>query len=248
LPRLAATALLVVSFGLPALAGGTDLPAPLVPFKAEYRVTNGTIRAGHTRISLQPDAQGWRYESVTEAEGLFSLFVDGPATERTILEPHDGALRPLEYDHLEADGDRTVVRFDWEAGRAHIRTPDGERNLPLAPDTRDPFSAILAIMQAAAAGRDHVAFPGINDKGKPDPLRFERMGTERIKVPFGTFDAVRVRRIRDDKRSTVTWLAPRIGWIPVQIEQRKKGDLVARLELIALDGERAEPTSQPSAR
>jgi len=124
-----------------------------------------------------------------------------------------------------------------------VTTPDGQRQVPLAPTTHDPFSAILAIMQGFSTGRDQVEFPGINEKGEPDPLRFERTGRVRIQVPLGTFDTLRVRRVRDDKRTTVTWLAPKLGWIPVQIEQRKKGKLVARMQLTAFNGRHAPAQS-----
>lgn len=245
-PARSAAALLLLA-ALPALAGGNRLPAPLAPFEAEYRVGNGSMRVGRTLLRLEPHARGWRYESVTEAEGLLALFVDGPVVERTLLEAHGDGLRPLQYRHREPDGD-TRVRFDWAAGEARADTPDGARTIPLEPGTRDQFSAMLAVMQALAAGDTEVRFPGIDDEGEREPLVFVAEGRETIEVPLGRYDTVRVRRIRDGKRSTVTWLAPELGWLPVRVEQRKRGDLVARLELTALNGEEAEPERPPGRR
>jgi hypothetical protein len=251
LPRhlrsVAAALLLALVAAAPARAGGTELPAPLAPFTAEYRLGNGSFRVGTSTLRLEPHARGWRYESVTEAEGLLALFVDGPVVERTLLGPHAGRLRPLEYHHLEPDGD-TRVLFDWAAGEARAHTPDGVRTIALAPDTHDQFSVMLAVMQALAAGRDEVRLPGIDDEGEREPLSFAAEARETITVPLGRYDTVRVRRIRDGKRSTVTWLAPELGWLPVRVEQRKRGDLVARLELSALNGEEAPPERRPGRR
>lgn len=232
---------------LPARAGGTDLPAPLAPFEAEYRVGKAGIRVGRSTLRLDAHARGWRYESVTEAQGLLALFVDGPAVERTLLERHGDHLRPLEYHHREPDGD-TRVRFDWAAGEARADTPGGTRTIALEPHTHDQFSAMLTVMQALAAGRTEVRFPGIDDEGEHEPLAFAVEGRATIAVPLGRYDTVRVRRIREGKRSTVTWLAPELGWLPVRIEQRRRGDLVARLELVALNGEEAEPERSPGQR
>lgn len=246
--RSAAAALLVTLLAAPpAGAGAPDLPAPLVPFEAEYRVGNGMIRVGSSTLRLEPHARGWRYESVTEAQGVFALFVDGPAIERTLLERHEDRLRPLQYHHREPDGD-SRVRFDWAAGEARADTPDGAHTIALEPDTRDQFSAMLAVMQALAEGQTEVRFPGIDDNGEHEPLAFAVEAREAITVPLGRYDTVRVRRIREGKRSTVIWLAPGLDWLPVRIEQHRRRDLVARLELIALNGEEAAPRPSPGER
>lgn len=240
-PARSAAALLLLA-ALPVWAGGDGLPAPLAPFEAEYRVGRSGMEVGRARVRLEPHARGWRYESVTEAQGLLALFVDGPVVERTLLEAHGDGLRPLEYHHREPDSDARV-RFDWGAGEARVDSPDGARTIPLEPGTRDQFSAMLAVMQALAAGDTEVRFPGIDDEGEREPLAFVAEGRETIEVPLGRYEVVRVRRIREGKRTTVTWLAPELDWLPVRVEQRRRGDLVARLELDALNGEEAERES-----
>lgn len=243
-PRRPLAALLLAALlSAPAAsAGGDALPAPLRTFEAEYRVMRSGLRLGTTAVRLAAREQGWRYRSVTEAEGLFALFVDGDAVETTAFTVHDGGLRPQRYHHEEPDAEDNVrVDFDWAAGEARVQRADGEHTLGLEPRTHDPFTVILSVMQAVAGGARAVTFPAIDDDGEPTELRFEVSGREAVEVPLGRYETVRVRRVRDDKRSTVTWLAPELGWLPVQVEQRRKGDLVARMELEALDGRRAEP-------
>ncbi|MEF8834488.1 MAG: DUF3108 domain-containing protein [Halofilum sp. (in: g-proteobacteria)] len=225
----------------PAPAGGNALPEPLSTFRAEYRVTNGSIQLGTTMISLQPDASGWHYRSVTEATGLASLFVSGQAIESTRLEPHDGRLRPLAYDHTEPDDEDNVrVAFDWEARMATVRDAEGTRTLDLDAGTMDGFAATLAMIQAVARGERDIRIATIDDDGDHETLVFRQAGRESVSVPFGTFDTVRVERERKGKsRETITWLAPELDWVAVRIEQRKDGDLNGRLELTDLTGEAA---------
>jgi len=46
------------------------------------------------------------------------------------------------------------------------------------------------------------------------------VGRERLKIPAGEFDTVKVERIKDgpeDRRSTEIWLAPAHGYIPIRM-------------------------------
>ena len=234
---------------LPLAAGGGTLPQPLRTFEADYRVVKSGIRLGTARIRLEAHAEGWSYRSVTEAEGLFSLFVGGKVTDRAVFTVHEGMLRPLRYRHDEPDDEDDVrMVFDWATGSATIERPAGTREQPLEPGTHDPFTVILSVIRAVAAGEESVHYPGIDDEGERVPLRFEVSGRETVEVPLGRFEAHRVRRIRDDKRSTTTWLAPGLGWLPVMIEQRRKGELVARMELERLDGRSPAEDGEPVGR
>ena len=221
-----------------AFAGGNALPEPLSTFSATYRLTNGSIRLGTTNISLQPHAAGWRYRSVTEADGLVGLFVSGQAVDSTLLERHGDRLRPTAYRHTEPDDEDNVrVDFDWTAGRARIRDNAGQRTLDLADDTVDGFSATLTLIRALAQGRERIRIPTIDDQGERETLMFRAAGRERIEVPYGTYDAVRVDRVREDKdRATITWLAPALDWVALRIDQREDGELAGRLELLELRG------------
>lgn len=222
----------------PASAGGNALPEPLSTFEAEYRVTNGSIKLGTTVISLQPDKAGWHYRSVTEATGLASLFVSGQAIESTRLEPSDGGLRPTVYNHTAPDDEDSVrVDFDWDARMASVRGATGTRTLDLGADTVDGFSATLTMIQRVARGDSNIRIDTIDDEGEHETLEFRRADTEPISVPFGTFAAIRVERVRKGgTRETISWLAPALDWVAVRVDQRKDGELIGRLELTGLKG------------
>lgn len=224
---------------LPAAAwsGGGELPPPLRPFEAAYRVVKGPLRLGTTSVTLQAHAGGWRYRSVTEAEGIFALFVDGKARELATLVLHEGTLRPLRYVHDEPDdADDVRMDFDWDAATVRIERRDGNDTRALEPGTHDQFTVALSMIEAVAGGAESSSIPGVDDDGERLEFRFEVTGREAVEVPLGRYEAVRVRRVRDDDRATVTWLAPALDWLPVAVEQRHEGDLVARMELETLDG------------
>lgn len=244
LQRLAASALgLALVIAAPPVQAGGDpgLPQPLAPFEATYRITDGSSRLGRAEFGLERVDEGWRYYSRVKPEGLYALLL-GEARDTAVLEAHGDTLRPLRFTHDE-DGDDEDIRieFDWAAGQARVIDQDGERTVALAPGMHDQFSAMLAVMQAFAAGRDRLQLPSIDDEGEAEPLTFERTASTSMETPLETFDTVHVRRVRSNsKRETESWLAPAAGWIPVRIDQRRKGELVARMELIGLNGRTAE--------
>lgn len=251
MPRIVrdAFAALLTLLAATAVAGGGELPAPLTPFQAEYRLTDGSSRVGRAEIGLEPVREGWRYYSRVKPEGLYALLV-GDVSDTAWLEVHGGGLRPLRFRHHGSEKDERIeVEFDWAAGEARVDGPEADTALPLEPGTHDQFSAMLAVILAFADGRDRLELPSIDDDGKAEPLVFEQAGRESIEVPLGTWKTVHVRRIRENsKRETETWLAPELGWVPVRIDQRKKGELVARLELIGLNGEKADLTTEAPPR
>ena len=230
-----------------AAAGGSGLPAPLMPFDAEYQVGNGTIQVGRARFELRPVDEGWLYRSRVEAEGVFSLLLGGTIDDRTWLQAHADGLRPLRFVHDEPDDeDDIAIEFDWAAGEAEVDYAGRRFSVGLQTGTHDQFSAIL---QALAAGEDRLQLPSIDDEGEREPLVFERAGRETIRVPLGEYETVRVRRIRENsKRETVTWFAPSLDWVVVRVDQLRKGELVGRLELVALNGERAAPQRSAGGR
>ncbi len=236
--RRAMLALALWSLAAPTWADARGLPEPLAPFEARYEVSNGTMTVGTATFSLARDSGMWRYRTDLEARGLFSMFVDEPMRETTWLRPHEGGLRPLIYRHREGDELRRVV-FDWTAGRARVHEDGETRAIELEPGSQDQLSAILSVMIALAGGQRSVAFPGITDDGDAEALRFEARGEEAVDVTSGSYETVRVERRHDDDRVTITWLAPALRWLPVRVEQREAGDLIARLELAQLD--RSDP-------
>lgn len=242
LERATAAAAALALVAALAVAGDAGLPAPLEPFTADYRLTNGSVRVGGAEIALEPNSGGWRYRSRTEAEGIFKLFMSEAMTETTLLERDDGDLRPLRYRHDDPDDDDDVtVAFHWDRGEATVTAADGRRTLGIEAGTRDSFSAVLALMQALAKGHERITIPAIDDDGEAETLRFRVEATETIEVPLGTYQAIRVRREREDSsRQTLTWAAPALGYVPVRIEQHEDDELSARLELIGLNGKTAQ--------
>lgn len=61
-----------------------------------------------------------------------------------------------------------------------------------------------------------------------EATRFKKSGTSKITVPAGTYEAVRIDRVHDDKgRATSIWVAPSLNYIPIKVSQTNDGKTIS---------------------
>lgn len=235
--------LVLLAIASEAAANGSALPAPLAPYEAEYRVSKGPMTLGRSTTTLKSVTGGWEYRTVAQATGVAKMFVSGDAVERTLLSSNGHSLRTLRYQRRMPDDDgRARVDFDWDHYQARIdHSEDGALIVPLSDSTHDPHAAILTVMIALANGNEVPSFSVVEDDGDVSYLDFRVDRDKQIQVPFGSFETVRVTRIRHDKdRKLIAWFAPELDWLPVRIEQIDDGSTVASMDLQVLDGDEGE--------
>jgi hypothetical protein len=122
-------------------------------------------------------------------------------------------------------------------GEARVEEGGDAFHYAIVPGLVDRHTVTLAI--ATDLKRNAQTFDyKVAVKDHVEDMRYERVGTETLAVPAGSFDAVLMRRIgepgADRKRVARSWFAEKLGWMPVQIEQtEKKGDTIT-LQLASL--------------
>lgn len=69
-------------------------------------------------------------------------------------------------------------------------------------------------------------------RGSETNYTFERVGTETVKTPIGRFEAIKLRRVRENStRNTLIWIAPSLNYSVVKMTQFKDGQEQADLQL-----------------
>lgn len=222
---------------LPPLEAGS-----LQPFYAVYGVGNDLLTAGSASLSLKQEGDVWTYQLRTRPEGVFKLTGKGRIRETTTfrVDP-DMALgiAPITYQYRQDEERRRRVdaSFDVEAGELSWEYRGERGSDSLETGLIDRFSATLVIKSALETGFDEVEI-AVFDNGRIKPTRFTVDGRETVETDIGRFDTIRVlsRRTDSASRETITWFAPALDYLPVLIEQRKRGDLVARMRLERYEG------------
>ena len=203
------------------------------PFTAVYLLTSGPLTLGKmTRtLSLTPEGR-YIYDSYSKPIGYAKWFVSTTLKERSEWILHNGQLRPLSY-HYDRSGDKKKlarhvhITFDWEVMRATNTINNDPWHMAISDNTLDKLLYHLAVVYDLQRGRTELSYT-VADGGKLKTQRFEIIGEERIETPLGTFNTLKLKT--SGKRDTFIWCAPKLDYLPVQLEQsEKRGTLTMQM-------------------
>jgi hypothetical protein len=175
--------------------------APPQRVEIHYEVThNGTAVADVTE-RLEHDRRQYRLEESWKGRGILALRGEAKRTSRGAV-ASDG-LRPVEFEDRRSGREPKRVTFDAADGAATLQRQD-----------RLTLLWTLAFVPPKA----EVTIRVTDDKGVSTHV-YQPAGRERVRVPAGEFDAIKLVRKYDQpgKRSTELWLATDKSYLPVKI-------------------------------
>ena len=175
--------------------------APPQRVEIQYEVThNGTPVADVTQ-RLEHDRRQYRVEESWKGRGILALRGEAKRTSRGAV-ASDG-LRPVEFEDRRSGREPKRVAFDPADGVATLQRQD-----------RLTLMWTLAFVPPKA----EVTIRVTDDKGVSTHV-YQPAGRERVRVPAGEFDALKLVRKYDQpgKRSTALWLATDKSYLPVKI-------------------------------
>lgn len=216
-------------------------PGEVEPFEVVYEVGNHLISAGTAELSLTRDGDLWTYSLNTKPRGILKLAGKGKIDEVSTfkLVEIDGKvqIQPQTYAYRQDEERRRQVdaTFDWNSNEiTHIYR--GEEKVEQFDEPLiDRLSATLLMMNSLRRDFDATELQ-VFDTGRVKAVSFLNAGTETLDTPIGQIETIRVinQNARGGSRQTTTWFAPSLDYVPVKIEHRKRGELVARLSLQSL--------------
>lgn len=232
-----------------ATAPGAFADDTIVPHVARYKVKI-SIASGTLTTVVRESGDGFFVQSVIDPTGLANLLMNGNIKESSLFLVNDEGVRPKVYsstDTLSNDKTRMDFVFDWETREVSGTVNDEPFQFDIEAEMHDRVSIQYALMHnlmSDTPASDYVLMDGDELK----PLTIRNVGVRRIKVPFGSFDAVGIEhQAEGSKRITTLWCAEALGYLPVLIEQRRKGKVRVRAVLAAYEpGLPGESTLSPS--
>ncbi|KJV31599.1 DUF3108 domain-containing protein [Luteibacter yeojuensis] len=230
------TTLLRASLGLAlalpaATAFAADVPQQ---FTATYNVLQGGSPLGNATLTLKPAGNGqFEYSNkVTGTSGLaaaigassseVSRFTWAGKVPQAVSYKYDlsSAFKPKSRE-LTVSGNTVQVKDNSKSYSYPAQAGMVERNtLP------------LALGVALRGGAKQATFP-VGVKQAIETQSFKVGGNEKVTVPAGSFDAIRVDRT-DQDRGFNAWYVPTKYPVPVKLAQKDGGDLT--LELVKFEG------------
>jgi hypothetical protein len=196
-------------------------PAKLtVTYESTYR---GFMTAVVGEVTEQLRHGDGKYEIRETTKGRGVLAMKGTISRSSRGNVTPDGLRPVEFADERSGRPTARVWFDWAANKMTMQFREGPEVQPIPANAHDRLSFILNF--AFAPLGDKPIKMSVADGGSVSRYTFAVVGRERLKVPAGEFDTVRVARMKDgpeDRRSSEMWLAPSLGYIPIRMLATEK--------------------------
>lgn len=226
------SALMVSSFCAIALSAQAD-ESPLTPHTAEYQVNYGNIELGKARYQL-PAPQDNLYQYRFDSDVSLLMLWDKRTVISTFSE-EGGQLVPMRYIH-----NRSGTGSDYQEQSAyvldqqlvHSRYKDERAKFPYTQDLFDPLMVQLQFRLDIMKGSDKLHYKMLKS-GEIDEYDFKVVSKERMVLPSGTYETVKIEVVRDnDKRQTFFWMSPKLGYLPVRLTHFEKGSKQLDIQLL----------------
>ena len=206
---------------------------PLTPYRAEYKVRI-SILSGRLMTEFRRMDGGYMARSVIEPAGLANVLFNGTIEESSRFLAEDRGVVPEHYrsvDTITSDNKVMNFEFDWE--RREIAGTINEESyvIPLDGVVHDRVSIQFELMHNLLNDIRSSHYTLLNDE-ELRPIVVSTIGTKKVKVPYGEFEAVGIQHSTEGKsRVSTLWCVESLGYLPVIIEQYRDGKLRVRAEL-----------------
>jgi hypothetical protein len=231
----------VIAFSAyPALVSAHD-STPKVVYPHNYHATYTAFRRGDeigtaTRRFKRSDTGFCRISMYTRASIFF--YSDKRNEFSEFLCPDSVEIKPLKYvyniERTFKDSHHEQT-FDW----THLKERGESNKKKWSSDIKHGYFDRISIYTQLAidieAGKDTFRYP-VTYEGQTKEYVFEIVSKERLKLPIGSLDTIKIKRIRSSqKRETFIWLSQDHHSMPVRIQQFKDGKEQADLQLKKID-------------
>ena len=148
-----------------------------------------------------------------KGRGMYALLGRAKRTSQGTLTA--AGPRPTEYMDERSGRDTQRVSFDWSANTITRRYKGQTRTEPVPADTQDRLSFLFAL--SFASQKNEPVSLHIADGRGMSHHTYSPNGRERIAIPAGEFDAVKVMRKNGSGDVSEIWLAANRHYLPVRI-------------------------------
>ncbi len=214
-------------------ASSASAAVPLTPHTAEYKVRISVV-GGRLVTELSKNENGYVAKHAIAPTGISRLVARGSVTEVAAFSASNSGVIPLTYqtdDTLDRDEVHARVRFDWDANEASGTLNDTALVTELEGLTYDRVSIQYALMHDLLNGGLDSEYR-LFEVDELKQLTVRKVGSKEVEVPAGRFLAIGIQHQRlGSSRVTTMWCVEELGFLPVLIEQHRKGKLRVRAEL-----------------
>lgn len=192
-----------------------------IDYTSEYRIGWFSFDIDATRTLEQRSGNLWHVGFDAEAS-IASLHEESDFIFK------DGQITPVNYRYRASgmidEPDRTL-HFIADTQSIEDLERDRDRDHHWQDGIQDNLTYMLQAGLELSAGQTDFTLP-VFEKSKTKPFRFRVVKKEEIKIKAGTFNAIKIEQVRDDKKREVhAWIADMPGYPLIRLRDKKDGKL-----------------------
>ncbi len=217
-----------------AFTGQASAGAELMPHSAQYKVKISVV-SGRLNTELRNTPDGYVAHHVIRPTGWSKMITRGTMDVSSEFTAASDGVLPVRFQAVDTIRDNPDVdlSFDWSTNEASGTVGSEDVVLQLDGVSHDNVSIQYALMHDLLNGglkEQYVLF----DVDKMRIANISSAGDREIKTKAGTFKAVGIRHQKEgSSRITTLWCAEELGFLPVVIEQHRKGKRKFRATLVS---------------
>ncbi len=216
------------------LAGPAIASESLTPHRAEYNAKI-SVASATLNTELQKTETGYVARHIVQPAGMSKMFTRGTMDVTSAFDQGDDGIRPVTFRAVDTIRKEPEVNlsFDWDENQASGTVGTEEVLLQLDGLSHDSVSLQYQLMHDLLNGNaadEYVLF----DVDKMHVATVTHAGSKRITTKAGKFDAVGIRHQKEgSSRTTTMWFVETLDYLPVLIEQHRKGKLNFKATLVS---------------
>ncbi|HUQ74028.1 MAG TPA: DUF3108 domain-containing protein [Burkholderiales bacterium] len=178
-----------------------------------YLLTRNGSAMAEVVERLEYSAGNYQLTETWKGKGMYALLGNARrVSQGTIVK---SVLRPREFFDERSGRDTARAWFDWTAQTLTMQYKGNRASEPLPPNAQDRLSFLFALTLLPGNG-DSVSYSIADGKGLSRHT-YKLGGRERISVPVGEFEAIKVTRQGDDRETAELWLAVQRNFVPLRL-------------------------------
>jgi hypothetical protein len=209
----------------------------LTPHKARYDVRISVL-SGTLSSEVTAAEPGFMANTVIKPTGMSRMIARGVIQESSYFLLSPDGVQPAQYrsiDTLSSEDETVTLDFDWREHTVQGVVNDRSFHSELDGRVHDRVSIQYELMLDLLNGAAEEQY-WMLDGDELKLLNVTSVGTRTVEVPFGTFDVTGIQHSRENSsRVTTLWCAEKLGYLPVIIEQHRKGKLGVRAVLTSYE-------------
>ncbi len=203
----------LLAIALSLAAAQATQAAPPARVEIAYQVLHNGGPLAEVKHVLEHDGKTYRLSETWSGSGLLALL--GEVRRKSRGEVTESGLRPLAYEDQRPRRETAYATFSWGEKTMTLKFRDGPQARPLPPQAQDRLSFLFTTAFHAPGGGP-LEYHIVDGKGVAHYV-LDVAGRERLSVPDGDVEALRLVKREDDGSSTQIWLDPGRHYLPLRV-------------------------------